>query len=407
MSLLTRLVNPAEDEAKIPVHQFMGVLAEYKRGAPGVTLSAINSAFSLAGQEQTDLAFVANLFVSDVITREMIHDVLMLGEYGIYTTQTCQDRILTAGTPNLTNVIFQAKVDAVRIGLNDFTLAGCAITPQGTPDMTLAVAKGSVMTNGSLKGVAAGNVTIGTADSALSRLDLVVISSAGTKTVRAGTPAATPAIGGFQAGDVPLALVYVPPGTTAIDAGKMMDVRIVRARGPVTIGKITTAVVKNNTSAQQLFIDFTIPNGLMTTGAAIRVNCGGTMLLNSGTPTVTLAIAFGGTLMFQDVTGASTNDTDRLAWALDFKIIAQSNTDQALNGALILGQVAAKTAANTGVGEIQVPSVLAGVSVSAPINGASAVDADAADRALQVAWTMSVANASDEIVMEYATAELV
>jgi hypothetical protein len=403
MSLLSRLVAPAEGEEKLPSHQFMAVLAEYKRGAPGVTLAAIATEFSLSAGEQSDLAFMASLYVADQITREQIHDALLLGEYGIYDTTAVQARILTSATPDLSWVLMQARIDAIRIGLNDFTLSGAAVTAQGSPNMTVAVAKGAVMSNGALRAVTAGNVTIDDADSALSRLDLVVADSNGAKQVRKGTASATPQIGGFQGGDVPLALIYVPPGATSITTDKMMDVRVVRSSGPVTIGSITSPVTFNNTNAQQIFITLTMPNGLFLAGRRCRVQCGGTMLLNSGTPTVTLAIAYGATVMFQDVTGSATSDADRIAWALDFVITAQGNTDQALNGILSMSPVAAKTAPNTGVGDIATTAALGGQA----FNGSASVDSDSLDRNIQVAWTMSVANAANEIVMEYALAELV
>jgi hypothetical protein len=407
MSLLTRLVAPQTGELKLPSHQFMAAIAEYKRGAPGVTLASIATTFGLSAGEQTDLATLAGLFVGDVISRELIHDVLLLGEVGIYSVATCQARILTAGTPDLTAVLLQAKSDAVRIGLNDLTLSGCAVSPQGSPNMTLAVAKGAVWTSGVLRAVAAGNVTIGAADANLGRLDLVVVTTAGAKAVRQGTPAASPQIGGYQGGDVPLALVYVPPGTTAIDSSHMMDVRIVRSRGPITCGQIATATVVNNNAGQVVYIDMTIPSGLFLAGKVIRVRCGGTMLLNSGTPTVRLQVAYGGTMMFDDITGASVADTDRIAWMLDFNLVAQANNDQALNGSLQIGPVSgARTAPTVGVGDIAVPALLAGTSQSSPLNGSAAVDSDAGDQHLQVAWTMSVANAQNEIVMEYATAEV-
>jgi hypothetical protein len=403
MSLLSRLLHPAEGEEKIPSHQFTAVLGEYKRGAPGVTLAAIADVWGLTAGEQTDLQTIANRFVADEITRELIHDCLLLGEQAIYTEQGVADRILASAAPDLTLVLMQARIDAIRIGLNDFTLSGAAVTPQGSPDMTLAVAKGAVLSGGVLRAVTAGNVTIDAADSVLGRLDLVVADSSGAKQVRKGTAAVKPAIGGFQGGDVPLALVYVPPGTTAITSGKMMDVRIVRTSGPLTLGAITSPVTFNNTNAQQVYISLVLPNGFFLAGKRIRIKAGGTMLLNSGTPTLTLAAAYGGTIMFSDVTGSATSDADRLAWNLELMLVAQANNDQAINGALHLSPVAAKTAPATGVGDIATAAGLGGQ----PVNGASAVDSDAADRTFQLAWTMSVANASNEIVMEWATAELV
>ena len=401
MTLLTRLVAPEPGEIKLPSHQFMAALAEYKRGVPGATLASISTVFELTAGEQADLDFLASLFIGDVISREILHDVLLLGEVGIYSVQACQDRILTANAPNLVDVLLSAKADAVRLGLNDFTLSGCAVSPQGTPDMTLAVTKGAVMTSGTLRAVTAGNVTIGASHASLSRLDLVVVATDGAKAVRAGTPAQSPVVSGYQAGDVPLALVYIPPGTTSINDNRMMDVRIVRRSGPLSIGQITTPVVRSNSSAQQVFLALTLPSGLLLAGKSVRVQCGGTMLLNSGTPTVRLEIGYGPTMMFSDLTGAATADADRLAWRLEFELVAQADDDQALNGCLILSPVAAKTPPTTGVGDIAGAAALVN-----PFNGSAAVDSKAADRILQMAWTMSVANANNEIVMEYATAEI-
>ncbi len=399
MVLLDRLLG--NEEPKLPVHQFMAGLAEYKRGAPGVTLAALSTALNLSAPEQADLAVIANLFATDVIDRDTIHDVLLLGEIGTYTPQNCLDRILTPGPSNLDPILIQHRLDVLKIGVNDFVLTGCAVTPQGSPDMTVAVAKGSVMSLGVLRAVSAGNVAIAAANAALPRLDLVAISSAGAKVVRQGTPSTSPKVTGYQSGDVPLAIVYVPATASSITADKMLDVRIIQTMGPITVGKITTPVVFANTSALQNFISLTLPSGLLLAGKMLRVNCGGTMLLNSGSPTVTLRVTYGGTTMFQDVTGAATADSDRLAWSLELVLIGQGTSDQALNGVLKIGPLAAKTPPTNGVGDISVAGI------SAPINGAAAINSDTGDRIFTVDWQMSVQNPGDEIAMEYATGELI
>src|ERR1051326_1112668 len=98
------------------------------------------------------------------------------------------------GQSNIQSILFQEYLDALVEGINGLNcvLAGCAVTAQASPDMTCAVAKGSVLANGILKPVTAGNVTITTADATNPRLDLVVVDSTGTKQVRAGTAAAAP-----------------------------------------------------------------------------------------------------------------------------------------------------------------------------------------------------------------------
>lgn len=81
MSLLTRLVDPQEGEQKIPVHQFMAGIAEFARGAPGVTANSLAQAFNLDAGE---LAALTAWYTSEILTgnlsREEVHDALLLGE---------------------------------------------------------------------------------------------------------------------------------------------------------------------------------------------------------------------------------------------------------------------------------------------------------------------------------------
>lgn len=102
---------------------------------------------------------------------------------------------------------------------------GCAVTAQGSPDMTVAVAAGSVLSAGVSATVTSGNVTITTAHSTLPRFDLVVVSSAGVKSAVAGTAAASPVYPAIPAGSIVLAAVYVPAADTTIASGQIVDKR--------------------------------------------------------------------------------------------------------------------------------------------------------------------------------------
>ena len=82
MSLLTRLISPQPGETKLPVHQFMAALAEYKRGA--ITGSQVIMAFNLVGSETAALQDFLDNLDSDAIDRSKLHDVLLLGETGLY-----------------------------------------------------------------------------------------------------------------------------------------------------------------------------------------------------------------------------------------------------------------------------------------------------------------------------------
>jgi len=102
---------------------------------------------------------------------------------------------------------------------------GCAVTAQGTPDMTVAVAAGQVTVAGTLATVTAGNVTITAADATNPRFDLITANNAGALAATAGTPAAAPEFPAIPANSVVLAAVYVPATDTTIATNQITDKR--------------------------------------------------------------------------------------------------------------------------------------------------------------------------------------
>lgn len=308
------------------------------------------------------------------------------------------------GQDNRQSILFQEDLEVLVAGIRgiDCVLSGCAVTAQGSPDMTVAVAKGGVLTNGVIKPVTAGNVTITTANSTNPRIDLIVVDSTGAKQCRAGTAAAAPQPPARTANDVVLAQIWVPASDTTISSAQIVDRRMVQDQGPITIAKTSTPVTFNNNNSIQTYFTVTLPSGLFSTGKSLRVRCGGTMLINSGTPTVTLTIAYGGSNLFADTSGTWTASAQRKPWQLDLVLSAQSLTVQNLTGIAALPVIGALTGPTTGQGDAWSTG-----QCDNPIAGAGTVDSDAADRAFDVKWTMSVANASDEISMTWATAELV
>jgi hypothetical protein len=109
---------------------------------------------------------------------------------------------------------------------------GCAVTAQGSPDMTVAVAAGNVRIGGRFTKVAAGNVTITTADGANPRFDLIVVDTAGAKTAIAGTAAANAVFPTITSGKVVLAAVYVPASDTTIGSNQITDKRMMIDQPP-------------------------------------------------------------------------------------------------------------------------------------------------------------------------------
>lgn len=310
---------------------------------------------------------------------------------------------------DLQSILFQEDLEVIIAGIAgvDCVLSGLAVT--GGADMTPAVAKGAVLSNRVMFAVAAADVTISAADGTNPRIDLIVVTSAGALAVRAGTPAAAPKPPARTANDVVIASVYVPANDTSIETTKITDRRVTPAF-PLSIYRTTTAETTNTTSAaiealNKVNSGVTIPSGLFLAGRGLRVRLGGNMLLNSGTATVRLAVLYGGTTMFSDISGASVNDADRRAWTMTFDLIAQGNSDQALFGhAQMQDPATAATAPTTGIGDIWgVASVPEGPT---PFTGSAAVDSDAANRLLSVQITFSVSNAAVELVVEGATVEL-
>ncbi|MFN0145107.1 MAG: hypothetical protein ACKVT1_01240 [Dehalococcoidia bacterium] len=304
---------------------------------------------------------------------------------------------LASGMSIVFPVWLEAQNAAIR-GL-DCVLSGCAVT--GGADMTPAVAKGAVLSNGVLRAVTAADVTVDAADATNPRWDIIVINSSGTKAVRKGTAAAAPAPPALTANDVVLAAVYVPANDTAIGSDNLIDLRFIRDWGPLCIFRSTTRVATNTSAAEFNMLNLTIPNGLFTTGRVLRVDMWGTQLLNSGTPTVTFRVKFGAVSMFVDGSAAATADADRKSWWLTFNISATANNDQYVGGLLATMSAGAFNAATTGYGAVE--------ATAATVNsfgGDGTADADAADRALEVTWQMNVSNAANEMVFEGAIVEL-
>ena len=131
----------------------------------------------------------------------------------------------------------QSEIDAQDIAIlvaaynGSGVVTGGAVTAQGTPDMTVAVAAGTVMIAGTHYAISAGNATIGTADSSNPRFDLISINTSGALVVTAGTAAANPVFPTLPSNTATMAAVHVPAGDTAIATAQITDKRVI-ARSP-------------------------------------------------------------------------------------------------------------------------------------------------------------------------------
>ena len=104
-------------------------------------------------------------------------------------------------------------------------ITGCAVTAQGAPNMTVAVAAGQIAVGGTAAVVTGGNVAITAADPTNARFDLICVDNTGAKTAVAGVPAVAPVFPD-PAGKVVIAAVRVPAGVASINAAKIVDKRV-------------------------------------------------------------------------------------------------------------------------------------------------------------------------------------
>jgi uncharacterized protein YfiM (DUF2279 family) len=114
-------------------------------------------------------------------------------------------------------------------------ISGCAVTAQASPNMTVAVASGTVIVGGTRGTVTGANVTITTADGANPRIDLIVSNGSGTLSATAGTAAVEPVMPAIPSTSVVLAIVYMPAADTTISGSQIIDKRVIN---PISVSQL-------------------------------------------------------------------------------------------------------------------------------------------------------------------------
>lgn len=126
----------------------------------------------------------------------------------------------TAYEADLDNLIMALKGSGI---VSD---TDCAVAAQGSPDMTVAVAAGQVVVDGTVATVSSGNVAISASDPSNSRIDLITVDTAGTKAAVTGTPSATPKPPALPAGRILLALISVAAAAVNIQNSNISNRRL-------------------------------------------------------------------------------------------------------------------------------------------------------------------------------------
>ena len=158
--------------------------------------------------------------------------------------------------PNLADAAFawqarpcQTDIDIIIAAqFNTGVKNGCAVTAQGSPNNTVAVAAGAVYWQGAEAAVTGGNVTMTAAHATLNRYDLIVASSAGAKSYVAGTAATNPVLPAIPATSIVLAAIAVPANDNVINANQIIDKGVLIAI-PNTASLLTARTTGDDTNS--------------------------------------------------------------------------------------------------------------------------------------------------------------
>lgn len=180
--------------------------------------------------------------------------------------------------------------------LNNAVIEGCAITA-GT-GLSVSMAAGTRLAVGRFAVVSAlANQALTTAHATLDRIDTIVLSSAGTFTIRAGTAANPPVPADYVAGDIVLAYVYVAATATSLTSAEITDKRIIRdPRGTIYNAGAQTAVTTAVTN-QNAFPGVTIPANFLKAGDHLRIRAWFVYTTTTTTGNLTLRVKLGTTVL--------------------------------------------------------------------------------------------------------------
>lgn len=175
----------------------------------------------------------------------------------------------------------------------------------------------------------------------------------------------------------------------------------------VTISSFSNVIARNatelsvSTSASKTTVwSFTVPANKLGTDKTLAIELGGKAQFNSGTPTLTVTVEYGGTTLYADVCTGQTAAAGVRAWFLNLNLSAHGATNsQVLTGMLAMGPPGGAT---TGNGDIAA-AIASATGFNAPIYGTSAEDSTA-DKTLTISFTMSVSNSADNWQRENAIA---
>lgn len=168
---------------------------------------------------------------------------------------------------NPRSIWFESDIYIMRAGGYDTgVVSGGAVTAGAGPSLSVSYAVGVDISLGAQLAVSSGSVALSAAHATLTRIDLAVVNSIGTKVIREGTPALNPKppMSLLQTGDVVHAFVTVP-GNAGIGNITIDDHRwFVSAAHPISTGKAGGQTIAGGTGVTD-FLKLKSTTGVGTT----------------------------------------------------------------------------------------------------------------------------------------------
>jgi hypothetical protein len=222
-------------------------------------------------------------------------------------------------------------------------IEGLAVTA-GT-GLSVSIAAGTVARKEIFAAIAASaNLALTTADATNPRLDAVVVSSAGTITVRTGTAAASPVPVDLTTNDVLLALVYVPNSAASVTATNIRDKRVyIEPHGLVYLANPAT----NYTTTQTAVVaatGLTVPANYVSAGNHFRLRMWGVYTSVAAPGNLTVRGLYGATVLATTGAVALTASQTAKSILVEMDVSVISTTAFEAQGTLLIGTSATASA---------------------------------------------------------------
>jgi hypothetical protein len=145
--------------------------------------------------------------------------------------------------------LFECEIDALSMAIkHEGVVSGVGVTAQAIPDMTVAVAAGTIRIASANVAVAAvSSLAIAAADATNPRKDIVHVGSDGVVAATTGTAAPVPKPPALPAGKVLLSVVDVAAGDTAINSTEIHDRRLTLANAYTPVNKAGDVITGRTT----------------------------------------------------------------------------------------------------------------------------------------------------------------